>query len=249
MAAVLAAGPNAVLSHHAAAALWRIRETRRSTPDVIAPRRVDRPAINARRIALPLDETAVHRGIRVTTPARTLLDLAESLTRQQLEAAITEAEINRLGSPTSLAALVARHPKAPGTANLRRILRNPADLGRTVTRSDLEIAFLAFLDAHGLPRPRTNARIPLANGSKPMVDAAWHEHRLIAELDSYGIHTTRRNFEEDRARDRALMVEGWRVVRITWRQLHDRRATLAAELSALLAQPPTQRSRNRRTGR
>ncbi len=108
-------------------------------------------------------------------PARTLLDLAATLTRHQLEAAITEAEINRLGSPTSL--------------------------------------------AH------------------------------VAELDSYGIHTTRRNFEEDRARDRALTVEGWRVVRITWRQLHDRRPTLAAELGALLAQPPTQHSRNRRTGR
>ena len=235
MAAVLAAGPGAVLSHHAAAALRGIRKTSRSTPDVIAPRNVDRPRINARRIALPPDETAVHRGIPVTTPARTLLDLAETMTRQQLEAAITEAEINRLGSPTSLAALLARHPKGPGTANLRRIVRDTDGLGRTITRSDLEIAFLAFLDDHGLPRPRTNARIPLANGSTPMVDAAWHDHRLIAELDSYGIHTTRRNFEEDRARDRALTVEGWRVVRITWRQLRDRRATLAAELTVLLA--------------
>jgi hypothetical protein len=137
MAAVLAAGPNAVLSHHAAAALWGIRETRRSTPDVIARRRVDRPRMHARRIVLASDETTLHRGIPVTTPARTLLDLAGTLTRQQLEAAITEAEINRLGSPTSLAALVARHPKGPGTANLRRILRNSADLGRTITRSDV----------------------------------------------------------------------------------------------------------------
>ena len=63
-----------------------------------------------------------------------------------------------------------------------------------------------------------------------MVDAAWPDRRLIAELDSYGIHTSRRNFEEDRARDRALTVAGWRVVRITWRQLHHHRATLAAEL-------------------
>jgi len=213
--------------------------TRRSTPDVIAPRRVDRPAINARRIALPPDETTVHRGIPVTTPARTLLDLAGAVTRQQLEAAITEAEIGRLGSPTSLAALVARHPKGPGTANLRRILRNRADLGRTVTRSDFEVAFLAFLDAHGLPRPRTNHRIDLASGEQPWVDAAWPEHRLIAELDSYGIHTTRRNFEEDRARDRALTTAGWRVVRITWRQLHHDATPLAAQLQTLLGHPPT----------
>jgi very-short-patch-repair endonuclease len=223
-----------VLSTHAAAALWEIRETRRFTPDVIAPRRVDHAGIQARRIALPPDETTTHRGIPVTTPARTLLDLAGTLTRQQLEAAITEAEINRLGSPTSLAALLARHPKGPGTANLRRILRNSADLGRTITRSDLEVAFLALLDAHALPRPRTNARIPLADGTTPCVDAAWPDHRLIAELDSYAIHTTRRTFEADRARDRALTTAGWRVVRITWRQLHHDATPLAAQLRTLL---------------
>jgi hypothetical protein len=236
MAAVLAAGPRAVLSHHSAAVFWGIRETSRSTPDVIAPRRLDRPRINARRVALPDDEITVHRGIPVTTPARTLFDLAAVLTRQQLEAAITEAEIKRLTSPTSLADLIARHPGRRGTANLRRILANHSEIGRTVTRSDLEVAFLAFLDAHGLPRPRTNATIELPNGRRPMVDAVWPDHRLVAELDSYGIHTTRRNFEEDRARDRALTARGWRVVRITWRQLHDGDGSaLAAEISALLA--------------
>jgi len=234
MAAVLAAGPGAVLSHHSAGALWGIRDPRRSRPDVIAPRRVDRPTINARRIALPPDETTTHREIPVTAPARTLVDLAGLLTSQRLETAITEAEIGRLTSPTSLADLVARHPKGPGTANLRRILRNAAEVGRTVTRSDLEVAFLVFLDAHGLPRPRTNHRIELTSGDEPRVDAAWPHHRLIAELDSYGIHTTRRNFEEDRARDRALTAAGWRVVRITWRQLHDDATSLAAQLRRLL---------------
>ena len=68
-----------------------------------------------------------------------------------------------------------------------------------------------------------------------MVDAAWHDHRLVAELDSYGIHTTRRNFEEDRARDRALQAAGYRVVRITWRQLHEDRATVVSQLRSLLA--------------
>ena len=234
MAAVLAAGPNAVLSHHAAAALWGMRETRRSRPDVIAPRRVDRDGIEAPRTTLPPDERTTHRGIPVTTPARTLFDLAGVLTPEQLETAITEAEIGRLTSPTSLADLVDRHPKGPGTANLRRILRNAAEIGRTVTRSDLEIAFLHFLDAHDLPRPRTNATIELANDRGPTVDAAWRHHRLVAELDSYGIHTTRRNFEEDRARDRALTAAGWRVVRITWRQLHRDAATLDAQLRTLL---------------
>jgi hypothetical protein len=109
-------------------------------------------------------------------------------------------------------------------------------IGATVTRSELEIAVLAFLDSHGLPRPRTNATIALRDGRTPMVDAAWPEQRLVSELDSYGIHTTRRNFEQDRARDRALTAHGWRVVRITWRQLHDgEQGALAAEMNALLA--------------
>jgi len=237
MAAVLAAGEGAVLSDHAAAALWGIRDAGRSRPSVTAPRRVDRPRIDVRRIVLPADEVTIWRGIPVTTPARTLFDLAGTLTRPQLEAAVNEAEIQRLTSPTPLAVLLARHPRRPGAANLRRILIDHETIGRRVTRSELEVAFLAFLDAHALPRPHTNAEIDLGNGREPMVDAAWDAQRLIVELDSYSIHATRRNFEADRDRDRALTVAGWRVVRITWRRLHRDRASLAAELRTLLAPP------------
>jgi very-short-patch-repair endonuclease len=106
-----------------------------------------------------------------------------------------------------------------------------------VTRSELEAAFLAFLDAHGLPRPRTNARISHRTGTTE-VDAAWDECRLIAELDGHAVHATRRSFEDDRARDRALTAAGWRVVRITWRQLHRSADALAAELRALLGRAP-----------
>jgi len=239
MAAVLAAGEGAVLSDHAAAALWGIRDTRRTRPTVIAPRRADRPRIDVRRIVLPADEVTATRGIPVTTPARTLFDLARTLTPQQIEAALNEAEIKRLTSPTSLAVLLGRHPRRPGAANLRRVLADHETTGRHVTRSELEIAFLAFLDAHALPRPRTNAEIDLGNGHEPMVDAAWDAHRLIVELDSYSIHATRRNFEADRDRDRALTVAGWRVVRITWRRLHRDRASLATEIRTLLARPRT----------
>jgi hypothetical protein len=237
MAAVLATGPDAVLSHRSAGALWGIRDSARSAIEVIAPRHCRRPGIDAHRIALPADEIDVERGIPVTTVTRTLLDLAEVLSPQQLERAITEAEIRRLGSPHTLDALVARHPRRRGTVGLKRILENRDAIGATVTRSDLEIAFLAFLDTHGLPRPRTNARISHPTGTE-QVDAAWDEHRVIVELDSYGIHTTRRNFEDDRARDRALTVAGWRVVRITWRQLHQSPHGLATELRTLLGSRP-----------
>jgi hypothetical protein len=237
MAATLAAGDGAALSDHTAATVWGIRDATRARPSVIAPRRVERPRIDVRHIVLPADEVTIERGLPVTTPARTLFDLAATLTAQQLEAAANEAEIKRLTSPTSLAALLARYPRRPGAESLRRLIENRHAIGRQVTRSELEVAFLAFLDAHALPRPRTNVEIDVGTGGAPMVDAAWDEHGLIVELDSYGIHATRRSFEADRDRDRALTVAGWRVVRITWRRLHGDAASLATELRALLRTP------------
>lgn len=231
LAAVFAAGPDAVLSHRSAAALWEIRGDRRRHVDVIAPRRVRRPHIGARQVLLPPDEVTTHHDIPVTTVARTLFDLAGVLTPQQLEAAITEAEGRRLGSPTSLADLVARHPHHRGVAALKTILLDAGEIGRTRTRSELEIDLLALVDAHGLPRPRTNGKV---GGHE--VDAVWADERLIVELDSFGIHTTRRSFERDRARDREMTAAGWRVVRITWRQLHHDAIAVAAELAALLDQ-------------
>ena len=125
--------------------------------------------------------------------------------------------------------LVARHPGRRGTATLRRIVEDRHAIGRTVTRSELELAFLAFVDAHGLPRPQTYQRIDHRSGGHE-ADAVWPDARLVAKLDGYAIHATRRNFEADRARDRALLVEGWRMVRITWRKLEDRPDRLASAL-------------------
>jgi len=233
MAAVLAAGPRAVLSHRSAAVLWESRGTSRSAVEVTAPGHCRRPRIESHRTVLAVDEVTTHRGIPVTTVARTLFYLAAVVGHEHVEAALTEAEVRGLTSPTALDALLARHPGRRGAATPRRILAKRAEIGRAVTRSDLEVAFLAFVDAHHLPRPRTNARVDTHRGSEE-VDAAWPEHGLIAELDSFGIHTTRRNFEGDRAKDRALTAADWRVVRITWRQLHRDRDGLAEEVRTLL---------------
>jgi very-short-patch-repair endonuclease len=235
MAAVLAAGPGAVLSHGSAAALWGIRDTTRSRPEVSAARRCDRPGIHAHRIALAPDEITHERGIPVTTPARTLLDLAEQLTPQRLERAVHEAEYRRLTSPLSLDALLTRHQGRRGTAALRKIV-DQNNLGSTLTRSELEIAFLAFLDAHHLERPKVNERI-----GPYTVDALWPQQRLVAELDSRQAHQTTRAFDEDRARDRHLLTKGYRVVRVTHRQLHHESATIAAQLRQLLT-PDTVRA-------
>jgi len=165
-------------------------------------------------------------------PARTLFDLAAVLTPNRLERAIDQAEVLRLTSPTSLEALVARHAGRRGTTALKRIL-DDHEIGRTITRSHLEDRFLAFLDARGLPRPQMNALIEV-HGRRIEVDCLWCEPRLIAELDGFATHATRHAFERDRERDRELQAEGWRVVRITARQLEEDPDTIESQLRRLL---------------
>jgi very-short-patch-repair endonuclease len=229
MAAVLAAGPGAVLSHRSAAALWGIRDTARARVEVTVPRVCRRPGIDAHRAALATDEVTIETGIPVTTPARTLLDLAEVLDPHRLERAVHETEFRRLTSPLSLAALLARHQGRRGTAALRAIVdRN--GLGRTITKSDLELMFLAFVDRYRIPRPLVNEEI-----GPYVVDALWPAERLVVELDGRQAHQTTRAFEDDRARDRDLQVWGYSVLRITSRQLHRDQTMLAAQLGALLA--------------
>jgi very-short-patch-repair endonuclease len=229
MAAVLAAGPAAVLSHRSAAALWGIRKSSRAAVDITAPRLRRRAGIKSHREVLPPDEVTIHDGIPVTNPARTLFDLAAVVNAQQLTHALNEAEVRRLTSPVSLDALLARHPRRNGAAALKRALEHQRQTGETVIRSELETAFLDVIERYGLPRPKMNA--PLG---PYFPDAFWPECRLVVELDSYGIHTTRKAFEEDRDRDRALTLAGYTVLRITWRQLTTNADAIAAQLAALL---------------
>lgn len=228
MAAVLAAGPGAVLSHRDAAALVGLRPSARGLIDVSAPRRCRRPGIQAHVVCLPPDEVTTHDGIPVTTVARTLLDLAAVLPPHRLKRVVEQAEFLRLADDTSLDALLARYPRRSGTASLREIRQ--AGLTKTLTRSELEERFLAFLDAHDLPRPRVNCAV---EGFE--VDFHWPDQCLIVELDGRAAHHTRIAFERDRARDRALQAAGWRVVRITWHQLQDEPAQIAGDLVRLLS--------------
>lgn len=232
MAAVLAAGPGAVLSHRSAAALWAVRWTERADIEVTAPRQVEpRPGLHPHRAVLSADEVTVVDGIPTTTPARTLLDLAAVVSRQALERALDEAEMLRLPGPHEL---LDRYPGRRGAATLRTVLltsRSP-----TPTRTELEDRFLTFLDDWGFDRPDVNSII---EGLE--VDAVWREARLIVELDGFATHGTRRGFERDRERDRRLTAAGWRVIRLTWRQLEHGEA-LARELRALLGPQPRRTS-------
>jgi REase_MTES_1575 len=221
MAAVLAIGPGAVLSHRSAGALWAIRPSARPRMDVTVARKVrSREEIEVHQACLAPDETTVHDGIPVTTPARTLVDLAAVLHPHALTKAVNQSEILRLPFPD-----LDRYRGRRGIRHLRRHQGEP-----TPTRNDFEDGFRAFLKAHDLPTPLINTMIGPFEA-----DFAWPRAKLIVELDGFVTHGTRQAFERDRARDRALQAGGWRVARITWRQLHEQPQTLVAELRALLA--------------
>jgi very-short-patch-repair endonuclease len=174
------------------------------------------------------------RGIPVTTPNRTLLDLAAVLDARHVEKAINEGEILRLTNPNSLGDLVERHPRRKGIGALRSVLAAHA-IGSTITRSELEDRFLQFLDEAALRTPQVNANIKIADRWIE-ADCVWPDDRLIVELDGRATHATPAAFERDRARDRVLQAAGWRVVRVTWRQLHDESVRLTSDLRKLLAE-------------
>jgi very-short-patch-repair endonuclease len=173
----------------------------------------------------------------VTSPARTLFDMAAISTRRQLERAMNETEVLGLTDRLSLPDLLERYPRRCGSVVLRALLADSATL-RGVTRSELEERFATFVDERGLPRPKLNADIAVG-GRFFRADCLWATQRLIVELDGRASHGTRRAFEKDRERDRLLLADGWRVAHITWLQLRDEPAVLAADLRRILAVPPT----------
>lgn len=233
MAAVLAAGSDAVLSHRSAGVLWGILPRRVLIPEVTRPRRFGRMGgIVGHRMRLPADEVTVEDGIPVTTAARTVFDLAAISTPREVERAFHEMEVRRLWGPVSVRALVERYPGHRGVVTLRALLDSKLPVG--ITRNDFEERFVAVLDASGLPRPRFNATLSV-RGRFFEPDALWDDQRLIAELDGGGAHKTDRAFHSDRKRDRTLLAEGWRTTRVTWHQLRDEPDQVAADLRQTLS--------------
>jgi very-short-patch-repair endonuclease/predicted transcriptional regulator of viral defense system len=216
MAAVLAAGPGAALSHASAAALWEIRPTSATRIDVSvrsAAGRARRPGLRIHRAArLRDDEITVQQGIRVTTVARTLLDLAATSSPRALERALDEAEIQQLYDRTSLAALARAHAGERGARALMQALDRDGE--PTLTDSELEELMLALCNEHELPRPKSRAWV-----AGLRVDFLFAASRLVVETDGYRYHRTRRAFERDRERDAILARAGYRTLRFTHRQL------------------------------
>jgi very-short-patch-repair endonuclease len=225
-AAVLSCGPGAALSHVAAGVVLGVLKERGPRIDVTVPGsggRRRRGAVIIHRSALPeADVTLVH-GISVTSPARTLLDLADVLPRRRLERAFDEAAYLRIDLSD-----VRPRPGRRGSPVLRAVLEGH-DPGSTRTRSELEERMLDLCRRAGLPAPEVNARV---GGHE--VDCLWRERRLIVELDGWSAHGTRRAFERDRRRDAELIAAGWRVLRVSWRQLEREPGWVAERIAAAL---------------
>ena len=233
MAAVLSVGPLAVLSHRSAGQLWRVLRRSEAWTEVTRPTKIrSRPGIRGHHSPLPRDEITVVAQIPVTSLSRTLLDLASVLTKRQLEQALNEAEVLRLTDKLSVPALLERYPRRGGSAVLRALIRDRA-AARGITRRELEQRFQAVLGSTDLPLPRLNAHVSV-RGRFFEADCLWTEQRLIVELDGREVHGTDLAFERDRERDRLLLVDGWRVTRVTWRQLRDDAPAVIADLRRLL---------------
>jgi hypothetical protein len=237
MAAVLFGGPEAVLSHRSAAELWGIT-SRRSRAIDITRRRGWRasPGIVVHRNSISADEIETVAGIPCTCVPRTSLDLAGLTSQVELERAINQIEVRRLTHSLSMYDLLERYPRRRGAPMLRALLDDRAE-ARGITRSRLEERFAALLTRSDLPRPQLNASLA-TRGRFFEVDCLWREQRVIVELDGMQVHGTDLAFEKDRERDRLLIAEGWRVTRITWRQLRDDAPAVLADLRTLLRTLP-----------
>ena len=218
-----------MISHRAAAAVWELLPARGGLVEVTLTEghRRAQSGLVVHQAPLRGDEIADAGGLRVTSPARTLLDLAATLPRHELDRAANEAQVLGLTAPAEMRALLARTTsRHRGAATLRAVVT----AGPRLSRSELERRMHALADRVGLPRPRNQARV-----LGYTVDFLWPRERVIVETDGFGAHGTRMRFESDRSRDAALQAAGYRVLRFTWRQLVETPEVVAARLAVVLA--------------
>jgi very-short-patch-repair endonuclease len=233
-AAVLSVGPSAAISYRTAGCYWQLleRSGRTTIIEVSAPRGYRPPhrGVRVHRVnTLHANEVCEQNGIRFTTPARTLLDLA-AVVPQHLEQALATALRRRLVTKKSLAELGRRHRGLRGVRVLRGLLEQGDD--PAFTRSAAEERTLRLLRRAALPEPETNVMV---NGFE--VDLLWRRERLVVDLDGFAYHGSRASFEGDRRRDALLVSAGYRVIRVTWRQLTSEPEAVLVALTRALWTP------------
>jgi hypothetical protein len=229
LAAVLAVGDGAALSHRSAASLWDLLPPGARDPDVAVSRKLKRRTgirLHCLR-SLPDGHVTTRNAIPCTTVARTIVDLAADLPPRRLERVLGEAEVLRLYDRTEIEAVLATHPRRAGSRQLRTLLGGP-DPSTTRTRSPLEELLLALCDRAGLQRPEFNVPYTLPDGTEISIDAFWRSAGLAVELDGRGFHSSWRAQIRDRRRDAQLTLAGLKPLRFT-------KADLTADANATIA--------------
>jgi very-short-patch-repair endonuclease len=230
-AALLAAGDRAVISHISAAAVWGFGPPPAPEDDIhittIGSKVRSRPGLTAHRSRTlqPCDIRRLH-GLPVTAPARTLFDLAAT-GYHHLDRAFGEAHAQRLVTARDIEDAIERAGPRAGIRALRAL---QSDNASGFTRSKAERILRRLLRDANLPMPRFNAKI-----AGYEVDAVWPDRHLIVEVDGYAYHGHRAQFERDRRKDLALTAAGYRVIRVSWRQLTQEPFALIAVISSALS--------------
>jgi very-short-patch-repair endonuclease len=235
MAALLHFKGDALASATSAAELWSLVDTtQQSQPNrcvevlLVGRNAEPTPGIRIHRTrTLARQDIRWRHGIPLTSPARTLLDLAAILDQFELESALSAAFRRSAVRRNQLADVISRNPHAKGVGRLRTLVEataKPRD-----TRSDYERRLLALLREAELPLPQTNAYV-----GPHMVDMLWPDLKFIVEFDSWSFHGDRASFEEDRLRDQVLATADHQVMRITARHLDHTPTALVARLAAIM---------------
>jgi very-short-patch-repair endonuclease len=229
MAAVLACGPRAAISHRSAAALWEIvtRDARLPHVSILEAPVRRRPGITVHRRSIPVQEATTHRGVPVTTPMRTLVDLARTRPAAVLERAVNEADRLDLIDPERLRGFLDGLAGHPGVRPLRTLLDRRTF---TVTDSRLEQLFLPIARRARLAKPRTQAEV---NGFR--VDFFWPGLGLVVETDGLRYHRTPAQQARDRLRDQTHTAAGLTVLRFTHAQVRYEPAEVLRILAATAA--------------
>jgi hypothetical protein len=226
-AAMMACGLGATLSHGSALTLWGLWKRWDEPFEVTSRSRIRRKSIRIHRSKLdPCDVTRHHR-FRVTTPARTLLDIAPRLRESSLRRLVNDARRAELLQLSDIRDVLARYPRHPGGQALTPFITKPTG----PTRSEFEDGFLDFCERFGLPQPLVNTRL-----AGYEVDALFPNERLIVELDGYEFHSDRYSFESNRDRDATTLAAGFATVRVTWERLTTQSQREASRLHTILEQ-------------
>jgi len=229
--ALLACGHAAMLSHESAGVLWRMPAEAPNLMQItlVGRARPQRAGIRIHRVpALHPRDIRRHKGLPLTAPARTLLDLAAVIPKETLEQAVAEAIARRLVSASALREALERAPRRHGAKALRGLLDRPT--APAWTRSKPERLMLALLRRHRLPEPATNIQLEEWN-----VDFLWRDKGLVVEVDTYSFHSSPASWERDHRKQTDLEDCGLTVRRVTKRQLEEQPDSVAGRVRRWLA--------------